>query len=72
MRAINDKIRNGIANAYYLKGQALDPKIDREKSFEIHEQVKQIDKKILFYKHLNNALKEIENEEYKNVGKKSL
>ena len=62
MRALNDKIRNSIANSYYLKGQAIDPTTDKQKSFELYEEVKKIDKKIMFYKKLNNALKELEND----------
>ena len=65
MRQINDKIRNGIANSYYLRSLAKDDKLTQQEKDKLYENVKLLDKKILFYKHLNNALKERENENNK-------
>ena len=72
MLTLNNKIRNGIANSYKLRELSKDSKITQKKSFELNELAKENDNKIMFYKKLSHALKEIENEEYKNVGKKSL
>lgn len=63
MRQINDKIRNGIANSYYLRSLAKDDKLSKEERDKVYDNVKLIDKKILFYKNLNNALKEVEKDE---------
>lgn len=63
MRELNDKIRNGIANSYYLRSLAKDDKLTREERDKIYNNVKLIDKKILFYKNLNNALKEVKKDE---------
>ena len=49
MRQINDKIRNGIANSYYLRSLAKDDKLTKEERDKIYENVKLIDKKIMFY-----------------------
>ena len=65
MRQINDKIRNGIANSYYLRSLAKDSRLTQEEKDKAYKNVKELDKKILFYKHLNNALKELENESNK-------
>ena len=62
MRQINDKIRNGIANSYYLRSLAKDDKLTQEERDKIYDNVKLLDKKIIFYKNLNNALREIKNE----------
>ena len=60
MRELNNKIRNGIANSYYLRSLAKDDKLTPEERDKVYDNVKLIDKKILFYKKLNNALKEVE------------
>lgn len=65
MRQINDKIRNGIANSYYLRSLAKDSRLTQAEKDKAYYNVKELDKKILFYKHLNNALKELENENNK-------
>lgn len=65
MRQINDKIRNGIANSYYLRSLAKDDKLTQEERDKIYDNVKLLDKKIMFYKNLNNALKEMKNEKHK-------
>lgn len=65
MRQINDKIRNGIANSYYLRNLAKDDKLTQQERDKLYENVKLLDKRILFYKHLNNALKELKNENNK-------
>lgn len=65
MRTINDKIRNGIANSYYLRSLAKDSRLTQEEKDKAYKNVKELDKKILFYKNLNNALKELENENNK-------
>ena len=65
MRQINDKIRNGIANSYYLRSLAKDDKLTQQERDKIYDNVKLLDKKIIFYKNLNNALKEIKNEKHR-------
>ena len=65
MRQINDKIRNGIANSYYLRNLAKDDKLTQQERDKIYDNVKLLDKKIIFYKNLNNALREIKNEKHK-------
>lgn len=65
MRQINDKIRNGIANSYYLRSLAKDDKLTQEERDKIYDNVKLLDKKIMFYKNLNNALREIKNEKHR-------
>lgn len=65
MRQINDKIRNGIANSYYLRSLAKDDKLTQEERDKIYDNVKLLDKKIMFYKNLNNALREMKNEKHK-------
>jgi hypothetical protein len=62
MRQINDKIRNGIANSYYLRGLAKDDKLTQEERDKIYDNVKLLDKKIMFYKNLNNAMREMKDE----------
>lgn len=62
MRELNDKIRNGIANSYYLRSLAKDDKLTREERNKIYDNVKLLDKKIMFYKNLNNAMKEMKDE----------
>ena len=68
MKELNDKIRNGIANSYYLRSLAKDTKLTQEEKDRAYENVKEIDKKILFYKKLNNAFKNIEKND---IAKKS-
>ena len=68
MKELNDKIRNGIANSYYLRSLAKDTKLTQEEKDRAYENVKEIDKKILFYKNLNNAFKNIEKND---IAKKS-
>lgn len=65
MRQINDKIRNGIANSYYLRSLAKDDKLTQEERDKIYDNVKLLDKKIMFYKNLNNALREMKDEKHK-------
>ena len=65
MRQINDKIRNGIANSYYLRNLAKDDKLTQQERDKIYDNVKLLDKKILFYKNLNNAIREMKNEKHK-------
>lgn len=65
MRELNDKIRNGIANSYYLRSLAKDSRLSREEREKVYTNVKELDKKILFYKYLNNALKEIKDEKHR-------
>lgn len=59
MKDINDKIRSSIAKSYRLRELALDRKITRKKSFELHQMAHENDEKIKFYKNLSNALKEV-------------
>ena len=63
MKELNDKIRNGIANSYYLRSLAKDSKLTQEEKDRAYKNVKEIDKKILFYKNLNNALRNIEKDD---------
>ena len=65
MRELNDKIRNGIANSYYLRGLAKDDKLTQQERDKIYEDVKLLDKKIMFYKNLNNAMRENKNEKHR-------
>lgn len=65
MRELNDKIRNGIANSYYLRNLAKDDKLTQQERDKLYEDVKLLDKKILFYKNLNNALREMKDEKHK-------
>lgn len=62
MRKLNDKIRNGIANSYYLRSLAKDDKLTQEERDKIYDNVKLLDKKIIFYKNLNNAIREMKDE----------
>lgn len=62
MRELNDKIRNGIANSYYLRSLAKDDKLTQEERDKIYDNVKLLDKKIMFYKNLNNAMREMKDE----------
>lgn len=63
MKELNDKIRNGIANSYYLRSLAKDNRLTQEEKDRAYSNVKEIDKKILFYKKLNKALKNIEKDD---------
>lgn len=63
MKELNNKIRNGIANSYYLRSLAKDNKLTQEEKDRAYNNVKEIDKKILFYKKLNKALKNIEKDD---------
>lgn len=63
MKELNDKIRNGIANSYYLRSLAKDDKLTKEEKDRAYKNVKEIDKRILFYKKLNNALKETQKDD---------
>lgn len=65
MRQINDKIRNNIANSYYLRTLAKDDKLTKEEQYNIYKYVEELDKKIIFYKLLNNALKETKDEKHR-------
>lgn len=62
MKSLNNKIRNEIANSQYLRDLAKSDKLSQDKVTELYEQAKINDKKIIFLKHLSNALKETENE----------
>lgn len=62
MRELNNKIRNNIANAYYLRNIVKDEKIDPTRKDEIFNYLEELNKKILFYKKLNNVIKEMEND----------
>lgn len=62
MKSLNNKIRNEIANSQYLRDLAKSDKLSQDKVTELYEQAKINDKKIIFLKHLSNALKENENE----------
>ena len=62
MRELNNKIRNNIANAYYLRNIVKDEKIDPTRKDEIFNYLEKLNKKILFYKKLNNVIKEMEND----------
>lgn len=62
MKSLNVKIRNEIANSYYLKLLAKDDKITKDKKNELYNSAYEIDKKIIFYKKLNYMLKEQEND----------
>ena len=62
MRELNNKIRNNIANAYYLRNVVKDEKIDPTRKDEIFNYLEKLNKKILFYKKLNNVIKEMEND----------
>lgn len=63
MKELNNKIRNGIANSYYLRSLAKDNKLTQEEKDRAYKNVKEIDKRILFYKKLNNALKETQKDD---------
>ena len=45
MRELQDKIRNGIANSYYLRSLAKDDKLTREERDRIYETIHKNDKK---------------------------
>lgn len=62
MKSLNVKIRNEIANSYYLKLLAKDDKITKDKKNELYNSAYEIDKKIIFYKKLSYMLKEQEND----------
>lgn len=62
MKSLNVKIRNEIANSYYLKLLAKDDKITKDKKNELYNSAYEIDKKIVFYKKLSYMLKEQEND----------
>ena len=62
MKSLNVKIRNEIANSYYLKLLAKDDKITKDKKDELYNSAYEIDKKIIFYKKLSYMLKEQEND----------
>jgi hypothetical protein len=62
MRELNNKIRNNIANAYYLRNIVKDEKIDPTRKDEIFNYLEELNKKILFYKKLNSVIKEMEND----------
>lgn len=62
MRELNNKIRNNIANAYYLRNIVKDEKIDPTRKDEIFNYLEKLNKKILFYKKLNSVIKEMEND----------
>jgi hypothetical protein len=62
MRELNNKIRNNIANAYYLRNVVKDEKIDPTRKDEIFNYLEELNKKILFYKKLNSVIKEMEND----------
>ena len=62
MRELQDKIRNGIANSYHLRSLAKDDKLTPEERDKIYDNVKLLDKKIMFYKNLNNAIREMKDE----------
>lgn len=62
MRELNNKIRNNIANAYYLRNVVKDEKIDPTRKDEIFNYLEELDKKIQFYKRLSVVLKEMEND----------
>ena len=63
MKELNDKIRNGIKNSYYLRSLAKDSRLTQEEKDKAYENVKEMDKRILFYKNLNNALRNIEKDD---------
>lgn len=50
MRELNDKIRNGIANSYYLRNLAKDDKLTQQERDKIYDNVKLLDKKYYFIK----------------------
>ena len=62
MRELNNKIRNNIANAYYLRNIVKDEKIDPTRKDEIFNYLEKLNKKILFYKKLSSVIKEMEND----------
>ena len=62
MRELNNKIRNNIANAYYLRNVVKDEKIDPTRKDEIFNYLEELNKKILFYKKLSSVIKEMEND----------
>ena len=62
MRELNNKIRNNIANAYYLRNIVKDEKIDPTRKDEIFNHLEELNKKILFYKKLSSVIKEMEND----------
>lgn len=62
MRELNNKIRNNIANAYYLRNVIKDEKIDPTRKDEIFNYLEELNKKILFYKKLSSVIKEMEND----------
>ena len=66
MKSLNNKIRNEIANSQYLRDLAKSDKLSQDKVTELYEQARINDKKIIFLKHLSNALKENENENKNN------
>ena len=58
MRNLQDKIRNGIANSYYLRSLAKDDKLTREERDRIFKIIEQNDEKIKYYMKMNKMLKE--------------
>lgn len=62
MKELNNKIRNNIANAYYLRNIVKDEKIDPTRKDEIFNYLEELNKKILFYKKLSSVIKEMEND----------
>lgn len=58
MRDLQDKIRNGIANSYYLRSLAKDDKLTREERDRIFKIIEQNDEKIKYYMKMNKMLRE--------------
>lgn len=63
MKVLNDKIRNDIANSYYLRSKTKDDKITKEKKDELFRALRANDRKIIFLKGLSAALKKVEKDE---------
>lgn len=58
MRDLQDKIRNGIANSYYLRSLAKDDKLTKEERDRIFKIIEQNDEKIKYYMKMNKMLRE--------------
>lgn len=56
MKEINKKIRNGIINSHHLRSLAKDGKITQKEKDRLYEKSQDLDKRIIFYKHLRSAL----------------
>lgn len=61
MRELQDKIKNGIANSYHLRSLAKDDCLTLEQREKLFTIIKENDKRIKYYKIMNNILREQKN-----------